>query len=589
MKIQLCAIKPFFVSLCAMLLISCGGGGGGSAPSGGSSAPGGSSTSFSLSTNTIDFNAVTPSSSVSTVQVTGTVSGQLSGTLYILVTVSGQGVSSLSSVTINQAAQSGTFTVYPESAATLGEGSYSGSISITACLNDPTCKTGQLTGSPQVIKVNYTVGPPSTADVVMPGTVASGNSGNVIIRGKGFQNNGAVNQVSFGANPAASFTVISDTEIHASYPALTAGSYSINLSNSSGSVPSTVKLAVVDSHSFTDTTLSYPVTPQQTLGIVYDAKQQALFVAASYFDGTYYSSASRAGNQILRYQFSNGSFVSLSTKTIPLLQDITLSPDSDTLLAVTDTQVIELNPADLSILKTTTRTGSFISSQYMKNIVMMNDGNALITTGYVGSGSTPVLQYSLKSQTINTIDSSLTYNGTATTSRDGARAVIIEGSLSPPQPIQTYNASSGLLKDEASTFNQVQCINSGMGSCLEPAVNGDGTNTALIGSALDVVLYDQNFGLLGFMTGSYGAAIFSKDKKTLYAYGSDSKIHTFDLTQTPVAGEYAETGTGTSLAGNPGPIYNFAAEKDVIRMTSTPDGKTLFIAGKNLIAIQTVP
>lgn len=560
-------------------LTACGGGGGGN--SGGPS--------FSVSTNTIDFNAESTSATVSPVQVTGTVSGQLSGTLYILISVNGEGINSTSSVVINPASQSGTFTVYPQSPAALGVGSYTGSISITACLNDPTCSTGQLAGSPQIINVNYTVDPPVIADVVMPGTVTSGSGGKVVIRGQGFLSNGAVNQVAFGANPAAGFTVISDTEIHADYPALTVSSYPVNLSNSSGTVPFTAQLDVVDSISFTDTTLSYPVTPQQTLGIVYDAKQQALFVAASYFNGFNFNTVSRAGNQILRYQFSNGAFVSMDTVTIPLLQDITLTPDSNTLLAVTDTQVIELNPANLNILTTTTRTGQFISSQYMKNIVMMNNGNALITSGYAGSGSTPILQYSLQNQTINTINNSLLYNGTATASTNGSRAVLIEGSLSPAQPIVTYNSSTGLLTNEASTFNQAQCINSGMGSCLEPAVSGDGTITALIGSALDVVLYDQNFGLLGFMQGSYGAAIFSKDKNTLYAYGADSRIHTFDLTQTPVAGEYVETGGGTTLMGNPGPIYNFAAEKDVIRMTSTPGGNTLFIAGKNLIAIQAAP
>lgn len=573
--------RLLFLSLVVLATSSCGGGG---------DAPGGSSgPSFSVSTNTIDFNAESPSATVSPMQVTGTASGQLSGILYILISINGQGIGSISSAVINQASQSGTFTVYPQSPTTLGVGSYTGSISITACLNDPTCNTGQLAGSPQVINVNYTVDPPVTMDVVMPGSVTSGSGGKVIIRGRGFLDNGAVNQVAFGASSAAGFTVINDTEIHADYPALTANSYPVNLSNSSGTVPFTAQLDVVDSNSFTNTTLSYPVTPQQTLGIVYDAKQQALFVAASYFDGFNFNTVSRAGNQVLRYQFSNGAFVSMTTVTIPLLQDIILTPDSNTLLAVTDTQVIELNPVNLNILTTTTQTGVFISSQYMKNIVMMNDGNALITTGYAGSGSTPILQYSLQSQTINSINNSLMYNGTATASTDGSRTVLIEGSLSPAQPIVTYNASTGLLMSEASTFNQAQCINSGMGSCLEPAVSEDGTITGLIGSSLDVVLYDQNFSLLGFMQGSYGAAIFSKDKNTLYAYGADSQIHTFDLTQTPVAGEYAETGTGTPLMGSPGPIYNFAAEKDVIRMTSTPDGGTLFIAGKNLIAIQAAP
>jgi len=578
---RLIHVRLLVLLLAVFAINACGGGGGGSSSTSGAS--------FSLSTNTINFTAASPSATVPPVAITGTVTGQVSGTLYILIVVSGQAVSSVSSIVIDQALQTGTATVYPQSANALGEGSYSSTITVTACLNDPTCTTGQLVGSPRVINVTYTVGPAASLDVVMPGTVTSGSSGKVIIRGKGFLASNPVNQITFGTNSATNFTVISDTEIHADYPALTAGSYSINLSNINGPVQFTAQLDVIDSVAFTNGTLSYPVTPQQTLDVVYDARQQALFVAASYFDGINFNMTSRVGNQILRYQFANGAFVSLSTVTIPFMQDIALTPDGNKLLAVTDTQVIEINPTTLAILATTTRTGQFISSQYMKNIQMMNDGNALITTGYAGSGSTPILQYSLASQAINTTSVSFMYNGTANGSADGSRAVIIEGSLSPAQPIVTYNASTGIFTDQPATFNQAQCINSGMGTCIEPAVNEDGTRTALIGGALDVVLYDQDLNMLGYMPGSYGAAIFSKDSSKLYAYGADGLIHTFDLTQTPVAGVYAETGTGTSLMGNPGNIYNFASRNDVIRMTSTPDGTTLFIAGANLVAIQTAP
>lgn len=584
--IRLLHIRLLVLLFVTFAINACGGGGGGG-DSGGSGGGGGAS--FSLSTNTINFTATSPSVMVPPVVITGTVSGQLSGTLYILINVSGQAVSSVSSIVIDQATQTGTASVYPQSANSLGEGSYSSTITVTACLNDPTCNTGQLSGSPRVVDVTYTVGPAASVDVVMPGTVTSGSSGSVIIRGAGFLANNAVNQVAFGANSATSFTVISDTEIRADYPALTAGSYPINLSKINGPVQFTAQLDVVDSVVFTNGILSYPVTPQQTLDIVYDAKQQALFVAASYFDGFNFNTTSRVGNQILRYQFANGAFVSLSTVTIQFLQDIALTPDGNKLLAVTDTQVIEINSATLGILATTTRTGQFISNEYMKNIQFMNDGKALITTGFAGSGSTPILQYTLASPAINTTNLGYMYNGTVKGSADGSRAVIIEGLLSPAQPIVTYSASTGLVTDNLATFNQAQCINSGMGKCIEPAVNEDGTRTALIGAALDVVLYDQDFNMLGYMPGSYGAAVFSKDSSKLYAYGGDGQIHTFDLTQTPVAGIYAETGTGTSLMGNPGSIYNYISPTDVIRMTSTPDGNTLFIAGENLIAIQTAP
>jgi len=60
-------------------------------------------------------------------------------------------------------------------------------------------------------------------------------------------------------------------------------------------------------------------------------------VAASYFDGFNFNTASRTGNRILRYQFVNGAFSALTTKDIPLLQDITLTPDGAQVIAITDT------------------------------------------------------------------------------------------------------------------------------------------------------------------------------------------------------------------------------------------------------------
>jgi len=83
-------------------------------------------------------------------------------------------------------------------------------------------------------------------------------------------------------------------------------------------------------------------------------------------------------NQILRYQFANGSFSALTTKVIPLLQDIVLSPDGTQVIAITDTAVIHLDPTTLAEIRRTAATLG--TSTYLKDLVVTNDGNALITT-----------------------------------------------------------------------------------------------------------------------------------------------------------------------------------------------------------------
>ncbi len=161
----------FVVSAC-LLLAACGGGGGGGSSSAG--------TSFTLSTNTLNFVAEAPSTTPPLAQLTGTVSGSISGTLYIKVVASGSVISFISGVTFNSA-NSGTVTVFPGNPGTLGVGSHSGTITVSACLNDPSCATGQLPGSPQIVAVSYLVKSSVHGETVMPHVATTNQSGAVVI------------------------------------------------------------------------------------------------------------------------------------------------------------------------------------------------------------------------------------------------------------------------------------------------------------------------------------------------------------------------------------------------------------------------
>src|SRR5260221_4860316 len=128
---------------------ACGGGGGG----GGEPPPG----RFSVSTHSLSFSAASPRAAIPPSQtIVATVGGNLSGTLYILISSVGPAVGSIGSVVITSST-TGQATVFPVSPASLGIGTFASTITVRACLNDQTCATGQLSGSPQTITVSYTV------------------------------------------------------------------------------------------------------------------------------------------------------------------------------------------------------------------------------------------------------------------------------------------------------------------------------------------------------------------------------------------------------------------------------------------------
>ncbi|HYT15250.1 MAG TPA: hypothetical protein VEL80_02530 [Burkholderiales bacterium] len=569
---------PFAVSAC-LLLAACGGGGGGSAPA---------STSFALSTNTLAFVAEAPSTTPPPAQLTGTVRGSISGTLYIRVVASGDAVSFISGVTFNSP-DSGTVSVFPRNPSTLGVGSHSGTITVTACVNDPTCTTGQLPGSPQSVAVSYLVKSSVHAETVMPHVATTNQSGAAIIRGTGFTGD-TVNKVAFGTIDAVSFTVVSDTEIHAIYPALAAGTYALNLANASGAVPFSGELAVVTPKTYAPGTLQYPSAPQQTLALKYDAEREALLVAASYFDGNNFNTASRTGNRILRYQFVNGAFSTLTTKDVPLLQDIALTPDGRQVIAITDTEVIHLDPVTLTEIRRTSATLDL--STYLKDIVVTNDGNALITTGYVGSGDSATYLYPLSQSQLYATNHSCTYNASPAASADGSLGVFIQDPVSPPQPLCAYEGSSGSFAVLPITGAQNTCVNSFLGTCRRPSLDASGNRIAVISGTI-VSVYDRAFTLLGRLPGSNSAVAVSPDGTRAYAYDSSDSLHTFDLTAATVNGQFQEIGTGTALAGSPGPGISTQlttlSQYAVVRLITSPDGSTLFLAGRDQLVIQPAP
>src|SRR5262249_4750604 len=143
-------------------------------------------------------------------------------------------------------------------------------------------------------------------------------AGDVIIRGAGFT---SVNSVSFGATPASAFAVVSDTEIHASYPPLAAGSYPLSIT--SAPLAFSAALSVADPQAYAAAALTYPgVAP--TPGLVgrpkYDAARKTIYVVLR-------DPPPGNTNRLVSYTFSNNAWGSPQVATIAGLYDVALGLD----------------------------------------------------------------------------------------------------------------------------------------------------------------------------------------------------------------------------------------------------------------------
>src|SRR5215472_16910957 len=264
--------RQAFVGICLVAqLTACAGGGGGGG--------GGSGPSFSVSTHSLSFSAsgaAAPTPSPQT--VTGTVTGTAAGTLYIVVDVTGPAVASVSNFSVSGVSCQASVSVPLPSS--IGFGAFASTLTVHACLNDPTCKTGELSGSPQTIEVSYNIASPSLSDVAMPHVIAAGMTGSVVLRGNGFTGTTAV---SFGTTAAASFNVVSDSMIRATYPAsVTPGPQAITLTGSKQAFSGQV--VAVGPQAYAATTLTYLSAPQRIVALVYDAQRQVLYVGADFWN-----------------------------------------------------------------------------------------------------------------------------------------------------------------------------------------------------------------------------------------------------------------------------------------------------------------
>lgn len=383
---------------------------------------------------------------------------------------------------------------------------------------------------------------------------------NVIIRGSGFL---AINSptIKFGSIDATSSSVVSDSEIHATYPAIaTKGTYPITISGTGSDTLLNAELVIQDPPTYPDSTITR-LNNGTISGMVYDAERSNLYIA----DNT--------NGFIERYHY-DGIQWNADELAVSAVKGIALSPDGIELLAMSDDYVVHVNGDSFAI--TALIPAPYISnfstaaSTNLNHIAIANDGIAsIMTEASVLSGNDIAYSYNILSRTFTGIPNTLlSYSQDVAVTADGSRVIAVGTAGSLLAQTVYYDASSQSYVGTSLYQNSTEII-----------MNADGTRW-LSGSAV----YDETFSLVGNMTDTLNAA-FNLVGHALYVYSDiDGLLHKYDVTTANGSGNFDEVGTATSITAAPLGDSNVTPT-----MTATPDGSKLFIASSNKIQIMTSP
>jgi hypothetical protein len=664
-------LRRALLLLCACVSVSlaaCGGGGGGDGGSGGGGAGGGGTggggaggggtamgnLSWQSLSATANFISLAPGfAQPASAQIFSNVTGTGTGTLYTVFTSSNPDVATLTSVSIIKG--QGTAHVRPGSPSALGLGDHSATITVRVCVDDPTCATNEIPGSPKTVTVSvsvqgmtfsvpsldFTVGNNATpvdltksilvgsnlptgwtlsTDIpfltmspangsatyytpvnvtvdtalldeyeggeytgylrlsrtaqtsieipvhalitrtrvnhVAPYVAEPGRVDDVIIRGEYLQS-APPTGVLFGNVPATSFTVVSDTEIRATHPAMTAGDYTVHVSNAQGIDRTTARLHVHAATNYPAAAIDYPNGgPFIVNTLVYDAEREALLVGAQ-------NDAGARIHRIMRYIRFNGGWLLSGSLQVEMPSAFALSADGRRLFVARRKSdgyfyVDECDPANFAVVRST-RVPEYIDEGY--EIAVANDGRAVIR-----SDSVHLELYSPLRRSAARLATSVVESRAIAASGDGSlmlldvpSAGVIQRYVSGSTPIAAYETTA--------PFHQFFALSINRRGTLFLKDNDTVTNASFVE--------------LGKLPATAINGVLSPEGARVYGFdGTSGNIRVFDSSLPSVGGFLAEVLPAIT------PIADPVNPNHRGQMLVTPDGRTLFIAGADRIVVQ---
>jgi hypothetical protein len=434
---------------------------------------------------------------------------------------------------------------------------------------------------------NVTMTPTSGDAVVVPVTLSvtrtqvnyaspyaelSGAQGNVIVRGENFDLIHPT-AIQFGSTAATSFTVLSDTEIHATHPPLSAGTYTVHVVNTEGIDRTRAQLVVADAQAHAAAALAYPSAGlQYPLDLIYDAGRATLLVAMVH------PSQGISSTELDRYSYATGTgWSSASSTLLPNFGAMALTADGGKLLVGTQdptssfgSEINELDPASLATQLTT----SVQNFGPPTHIAVVNDGRAILTGG--SNALEPIMSYTELRPQVVPLDPHVNgptyvYNGVVAASGDGSTATITDGLEGA---IMQWNASTEQLSS-AQSSNVFYWAN----------LNRDGSRKLVGGSGGATQVYDASLNPIGTLPSTTLVGVLAPLGQRAYTYDINGTVRVFDLT-TPPGAQSMFPEILPAITPSASPSTN---QSNPLKMVITPDGGTVFIAGDQQIIVLSVP
>jgi len=443
----------------------------------------------------------------------------------------------------------------------LDSGQYTANVTVTPTSGDPVVVP--VTLNVTRTQVNY----------ASPYAELSGAQGDIIIRGENF-NLIHPNAIQFGSTAASSFTVLSDTEIHATHPALAAGTYTVHVVNPEGVDRTRAQLVVTDAQAHTAAVLAYPSAgPQYPLDLVYDAGRGVLLVAIVH------PNQGTGSTELDRYSYASGtgSWSSASSTLLPGIGAMALTADGGKLLVGTqdpttsfDSNINELDPTTL-VTELITPVLNFGPPTH---IAVVNDGRAILTGG--SNALEPIMSYTELRPQVVPLDPHVNgptyvYNGVVAASGDGSTAAITDGLEGA---VMQWNASTELLS-----------VAQPAGIYYWASLSRDGSRKLLGGGEGAAQLYDATLNAIGILPSTTLVGVLAPSGRRAYTYDINGSVRVFDLT-TPLSGQAMLPEILPAITQSASPSTN---QNSPLKMVISPDGGTVFIAGDQQIIVAPVP
>jgi hypothetical protein len=407
---------------------------------------------------------------------------------------------------------------------------------------------------------------PQGVNFVAPYVAATGQSGEVVIRGRGLDDPAVT--VFFDTTPATSVIVDSDTQVRAVHPALVQGVYPVTVRHAGVPLPTRAQLVVVDAPAFAAAIVPRPVgDSSHVVNLVYDAERQAAFLLDADKD------------RLEAYRFDGANWVADTPRTFGSLfagnWRLTLSPDGSELLKTNANSISRVDPANLALLSTEDAIAGLGTNPGLGFLVFANDGKAIGVSSSAASG-VRLYGYDLLARTFLPLSTNPTVVNRLLVGPANASEVLfadLQVGFNPP--ILVYDAATGVLSPSSTNTGNVYL----------GAQNRSGSRTILFRSPGVVsptcTVYDESLTALGTLpTTTLSNAVLSPDGVTAYVFVG-GVIRKFDLTSPNGSGGFDEVGAGFPLLASPG--TNSPA------MALSPDGGTLFLAGNQNLIVMPAP